>query len=171
MNLYPDIYLKNVKEITIELLRKHEIKGLILDIDNTLIDFNKKLLDGVEEWIKELKENGIKFCIVSNSNKVEKVKKVADKLEIPFKNFAMKPLKKGFVSIQKNTKIKTENIAVVGDQIFTDILGGNRCKMFTILVEPINNKKDYWYTAWKRPIENKIKKKYGAKEEKNKDVY
>ena len=71
----------------------------------------------------------------------------------------------------EQTNIKLENIAVVGDQIFTDILGGNRCKMFTILVEPIDKEKDYWYTAWKRPIENKIKKKYVAEEGKNKNVY
>ena len=54
---------------------------------------------------------------------------------------------------------KPENIGVVGDQIFTDVIGGNRCNMFTILVDPID-KKDYWYTAWKRPIENRIKQKY-----------
>ena len=53
---------------------------------------------------------------------------------------------------------KSENIAIVGDQIFTDIMGGNRCNMFTILVEPINEK-DFWYTIWKRPIEKKIKSK------------
>ena len=71
----------------------------------------------------------------------------------------MKPLKRGFKYVQKETNIKPENIAVVGDQIFTDVLGGNRSKMFTILVEPID-KKDFWYTKWKRPIENKIKKQY-----------
>ena len=73
--LYPKEYLNNVTEITTDFLNQNQLKGVILDVDNTLIDFNKKLLDGVEEWIKELKENGIKFCIVSNSNKVEKVKK------------------------------------------------------------------------------------------------
>ena len=65
-------------------------------------------------------------------------------------------------------KIKEENIAVVGDQIFTDIIGGNKCQMFTILVEPIN-KKDYWYTAWKRPLENKIKNKYKINQTKEKN--
>ena len=59
---------------------------------------------------------------------------------------------------QKELQEKPENVAVVGDQIFTDVLGGNRCKMFTILVEPIKEK-DFWYTAWKRPIENKLKAK------------
>lgn len=69
-----------------------------------------------------------------------------------------KPLRSGFRKVQKKLQEKNENIAVVGDQIFTDIIGGNRCKMYTILVDPID-KKDYWYTAWKRPIENKIKSK------------
>ena len=61
--------------------------------------------------------------------------------------------------IRKEIKIEPENIGVVGDQIFTDVIGGNRCNMFTILVDPVTPK-DYWYTAWKRPIENKIKQKF-----------
>ena len=67
-------------------------------------------------------------------------------------------IKKGFLKIRNTLNIKEENIAVVGDQIFTDVIGGNRCKMFTILVDPVD-KKDYWYTAWKRPLENVFKKK------------
>ena len=73
--------------------------------------------------------------------------------------FAKKPLKTGFKKIQEKLQEKPENIAVVGDQIFTDIVGGNRCKMFTILVEPIAEK-DIWITMIERPIENAIKKKY-----------
>ena len=69
----------------------------------------------------------------------------------------MQPLKRGFNKVKKALK-EDSRIAVVGDQIFTDIIGGNRSKMFTILVEPINEK-EYWYTAWKRPIENRIKRK------------
>lgn len=167
----PNIYIKKVEDITIELLLKNKIKLLILDVDNTLIDYYEKLSENIENWAKEMKGQGIKLYILSNTNNKEKVKKVASKLEVPYKNFAMKPFKKGFLSIQKEINVKSENIAVVGDQIFTDILGGNRCNFFTILVDPINDKKDYWYTAWKRPIENKIKKKYGTKEEKRKDVY
>ena len=135
-----------------------EIKVLILDVDNTLIDYYENLSEEVQEWAKNLRGQGVKLYILSNSNKKEKVEKVAKTLEIPYKNFAMKPFKKGFLQIQKEIEESPEHIAVIGDQIFTDILGGNRCKMFTILVEPINPK-DYWYTAWKRPIENKIKSK------------
>lgn len=169
--IYPNLYLKKVEDITIEQLLKNKIKALILDVDNTLIDINKNLSEDIIFWAKQMKGQGIKLYILSNTNDKEKVKKVAEKLSIPYKYFAMKPMKKGFKSIQQELQINTENIGVVGDQIFTDILGGNRNKMFTILVEPINNKKDYWYTAWKRPIENKIKQRFITKEEKNKNVY
>lgn len=169
--LYPNIYLKKVEDITIETLIKNKIKLLILDVDNTLIDYHKKLSDNVIKWAKEMKGQGIKLYILSNTNNEQKIKKVAQTLQIPYKHFAMKPLKRGFKHIQKEININPENIAVVGDQIFTDVLGGNRSKMFTILVNPINDKKDFWYTAWKRPIENKIKNKYKTKEEKNKNVY
>ena len=171
MILYPDIQFEKVEQITIEFLQKNKIKALILDVDNTLIDYNKNMSKSVVNWAKEMKGQGIKLYILSNTNNKEKVKTVAQKLDIPYKHFAMKPLKRGFKYIQKETKIKPENIAVVGDQIFTDVLGGNRSNMFTILVDPIDKQKDYWYTAWKRPIEKKIKNKYKSKEEKNKDVY
>ena len=166
--LYPNLYYTKVEEITIETLIKNKIKLLILDVDNTLIDYYKNLSEEVKKWAKEMRGQGIKLYILSNTNNKEKVEKT---LEIPYKHFAMKPLKRGFKYIQKETKINPENIAVVGDQIFTDVLGGNRSNMFTILVDPIDSQKDYWYTAWKRPIENKIKNNYKAKEEKNKNVY
>jgi hypothetical protein len=163
-NLYPNLYLKKVEDITIEILIKNKIKLLILDVDNTLIDFYRNLSEEVINWTKEMKGQGIKLYILSNTNDKTKVENVAQKLDIPYKNLATKPLKRGFRYIEKQLKIKPENIAVVGDQIFTDVFGGNRCKMFTILVEPIDKTKDYWYTAWKRPIENKIKKRYKSKE-------
>lgn len=159
MKWYPKEYLEKVEQITIQLLQKNKIKALILDVDNTLIDYNKKLEESVITWAKELKGQGIKIYILSNTSNKEKVEKVAKALEVPYKNLAKKPLKTGFLKVQQELKEKAENIGVVGDQIFTDIIGGNRCNMFTILVEPINPK-DFWYTAWKRPIENKIKKKY-----------
>ena len=159
MLLYPNAYLKKVEDINIELLQKNKLKALILDLDNTLIDYNKNLSDNIIQWAKELKGQGVRLYILTNSNDKQKVEKVAGKLGIPYQSFAMKPFKKGFLKIQKILNIKPENIAVVGEQIFTDIIGGNRCNMHTILVDPICEK-DYWYTAWKRPIENKIKSKY-----------
>lgn len=159
MILYPDGHFEKVEEITIKYLQDNKIKALILDVDNTLIDYQKHLEKSVIQWAKNLKEQGIKLYILSNTNQKEKVEKVAKALEIPYCNLAKKPFKTGFLKVQKELKEKAENIAVVGDQIFTDIIGGNRCRMFTILVEPINPK-DFWYTAWKRPIENRIKNRY-----------
>ena len=159
MILYPDGHFEKVEEITIKYLQDNKIKALILDVDNTLIDYQKHLEKSVIQWAKNLKEQGIKLYILSNTNQKEKVEKVAKALEIPYRNSAKKPFKTGFLKVQKELKEKAENIAVVGDQIFTDIIGGNRCRMFTILVEPINPK-DFWYTAWKRPIENRIKNRY-----------
>lgn len=101
MLIYPDKYLNNVKEITIDFLNENNIKGLILDIDNTLIDFDRKLLDGAKEWCEELKKHGIKFYILSNTNKKDKVEKVSKELDIPYINFAKKPMKKGFKKVQK----------------------------------------------------------------------
>jgi len=170
-NLYPNLYLKKVEDITIERLIKNKIKLLILDVDNTLIDYYKNLTEEVVNWAKQMKGQGIKLYILSNTNNERKVNEVAEVLGVKYKHLATKPLKRGFRYVQKQMNIKPENIAVVGDQIFTDILGGNRCNMFTILVDPIDEKKEYWYTAWKRPIEDKIKKKFKANEEKNKNVY
>lgn len=159
MNFKPNAYLTNVQEITIEFLMKNKIKALILDVDNTLIDIYENLSSDIKEWSNNLQGQGIRMYILSNTNKEGKVSKVAKELEIPYEMFARKPFKKGFIKVQKKLNIKPEHIAVVGDQIFTDIIGGNRCKMFTILVDPLS-KEDYWYTAWKRPMENKLKKKF-----------
>jgi len=168
MILYPKAYFSKVEEITMEFLLKNKIKALILDVDNTLIDYNKNLSESIIKWAKDLKGQGIKLYILSNTNHKEKVENVANKLQIPYINLAKKPFKKGFLKIKNILKEKEENIAVIGDQIFTDVIGGNRCKMFTILVDPISPK-DYFYTAWKRPLENKIKKR--LTKEKMKDVF
>ena len=158
MKIYPDAYFKRVEDIDIEFLNKHKIKALLLDVDNTLVDHTKKMTESVKKWAKELKGQGVKLYILSNTNDKEKIQSIVKKIDIPYQLFAMKPLKRGFKKAQKELGEKSENIAIVGDQIFTDIIGGKRCNIYTILVEPIQEK-DFWYTAWKRPIENKIKNK------------
>lgn len=165
MLIYPNAYFKSVDKITINFLKENEINALILDVDNTLIDYYKNISEEVKKWANDLKEKGIKLYILSNTNHKEKVEKVANKLEIPYEMFAKKPFKSGFLRVKKELKEDNRNIGVVGDQIFTDIIGGNRCKMYTILVDPVTPK-DYWYTAWKRPIENIIKNRYKKKQKK-----
>ena len=159
MQLYPKLYLDNLQQITIELLKKYQIKALILDVDNTLINYEKQMPEGTKKWCANLKKEGIAFCIVSNTNQREKVEQVANQLEIPYFYFAMKPLKKGFQKAIGIFGLKEENIAAVGDQIFTDIWGANRSHLFSILVKPIE-KKDILITKLKRPIENWIIQNY-----------
>lgn len=160
--IYPKIYLNSVTEITLEFLNKNNIKGLILDVDNTLIDFDKKLSQNIIEWCNNLKEKSIKICILSNTNKVEKVKKVADVLKLKYIYFAKKPFKKGFVKAKELLNLPAESIAVVGDQIFTDVIGANRSGMFSILVKPID-KRDILATRIKRPLENMVIKRFVKK--------
>ena len=159
MFFYPKAYFESVKDITIEFLTKNNIKALILDVDNTILDFDKKIPEGIENWCENLKKQGIKFCILSNTNKEEKVKMVARKLNIPYFHLATKPFKRGFKKAIKLLNEKEENIAAVGDQIFTDVIGANRCNVYSILVKPIA-KKDLLITKIKRPLENMIIKAY-----------
>ena len=159
MILYPNAHFNNVREITVEFLKENKIKALILDVDNTLIDYDRNLEEETIKWAENLKEKGIKLYILSNSNKKEKVQKVAERMKLGYDYFAKKPLKKGFKKVQKLLEEEPQNIGVVGDQIFTDVVGGNASKMFTILIEPIAEK-DIWITMLKRPLENAIKRRY-----------
>lgn len=166
MNLYPDLYLNSVIDINATLLKKNKLEALILDVDNTLIDYYKNLIEGAEDWCENLKSEGIKCIILSNSNKKEKVETVAKKLGIKYVMFAKKPLKSGFKKALEKLEMKPEQVAVVGDQIFTDVVGAKRMKMFSILVKQVGEK-DIFITKVKRPIENAIIKKYLREKGKN----
>lgn len=166
MFLYPKLYIENVTKISYDFLKQNNIKALILDMDNTLIDFNHNLLEGVDKWCENLKKNGIKLMIVSNSNKKDKIEKVVKHLNLDYILFAMKPLKKGLKQAVKKLGVNPENIAGVGDQIFTDVIGANRMHMYSILVKPLDEK-DIFLTVIKRPLEKYIIKKYQTKEKNN----
>ena len=97
--IYPDAYFNKVEEITIEFLNKNKIKALILDIDNTLIDYSKIMTSSVENWAKNLKGQGVKIYILSNSNKKKKVENIAKILDVPYIYFGKKPLKMGFKKV------------------------------------------------------------------------
>lgn len=153
--LLPVLRYRGVEHIEFEKLDKHNVKGILLDVDNTLIDYQKNLSANVVKWVQDAKNRGFKICILSNSNKEEKIKKVADALDIKYIMFARKPLQVGFKKAIKLLDLKPENIAMVGDQVFTDVLGANISKMVSIYVDPID-RKEYWYTSWKRPIEDLI---------------
>ncbi|MBR0351531.1 MAG: YqeG family HAD IIIA-type phosphatase [Clostridia bacterium] len=165
MKIYPKVIFNSVSEISVEFLKDNKINALILDVDNTLINIERIIPENTKKWVEIMKKNNIKLYILSNTNNKQKVEDVSNALDIPYRNLAKKPSKKGFIKVQEILQEKPENIGVVGDQIFTDVIGGNKCNMFTILVEPIQ-KKEYWYTRWKRPLENIVKNKFKAKQNK-----
>ena len=113
MKLYPKGYFEKVEQITIEYLQKNKIKALILDVDNTLIDYRRNLSESIIHWAKNLKGQGIKLYKLSNTSHQEKVEEVAKKLGIGYQNFAKKPFKKGFLRVQQILKEKPENIGVI----------------------------------------------------------
>ena len=88
MIFYPKLYCQKVTDIKVDYLKENNIKAIILDVDNTLLDFDLNIISGLEEWYKEIKNNNIKCIILSNSNKEKKIKMVANLLEIPYIKFA-----------------------------------------------------------------------------------
>ena len=163
MNFYPKSYLKNILQVDENLLKNNNIKAILLDIDNTILNTDNVKITGLDDWISKMKFNGIKFCILSNTNKKKKAERLSKELGMPYIYFATKPLKRGFKKAQKIVDEKCENIAVIGDQILTDVLGANRSNMYSILVEPLQNK-DIWATRLNRLIEKKILKGYLKKD-------
>ena len=142
MLLTPNMQVRKITDITIKMLNENNIKGMILDVDNTLIDLDRVPLVGIKEWMDNMKNEGIKFCIASNSLKKDKIEKVAKMLDIPYVHFSVKPTKIGLKKAKQILGIEnSKNIAEVGDQLFTDVLGTNRMKMFSILTEPLCEEK------------------------------
>ena len=158
---YPSYIYEKVEDIPYELIQKENIKLIILDMDNTLIDNNRKFNKELKAWIKNMKDNKIQLCILSNSPFGDKVREIATKLNMSYEFNATKPLLRGFKKVIERNDVKIENILMIGDQIFTDIWGGNRFGVKTILVTPIN-KSESVLSRVKRPLERIILKKYKA---------
>lgn len=160
MIFYPKSYFNNILEIDSNFFLKNNIKAILLDIDNTILDTEDNMVEGLEDWVKNIQNQGIKFCIVSNTNKKKKAERMSKILDIPYVYFAKKPLKFGFKKAKKLLQEENnQNIAVIGDQVLTDVLGANRCKMYSILVAPLKSS-DIWVTKFNRLLEKQILKKY-----------
>ena len=160
MIFYPKSYFNKIVDIDVNFFIEKNIKAVLLDIDNTILDKRHNMVQGLEEWVKTRKENNIKICILSNTNKKKKAQNLSDKLEVPFIYFAKKPLKFGFKKAKKILEIEdNKTIAVIGDQVLTDVFGANRCKMYSILVKPLK-KEDIFVTKINRLIEKQILKSY-----------
>lgn len=159
---YPDLMTDSVQNIDLDELFKNNIKGLILDIDNTLVPNRMKEADEkAVKWIENIKNIGFKICIVSNASK-KRVIKFNERLKLDAIYRASKPGSKAYKKAARLMGIGAKEIAVVGDQIFTDVFGGNRIGMYTILVKPIH-KNEILYVKLKRLLEKYVLKKYEKK--------
>ncbi len=137
---YPDLMVDKVQNIDLNVLKEKGIKGLILDIDNTLVpQYTKEAGENVVKWIERLKREGLNACIVSNASRT-RVGKFNERLKILAIHRATKPSAKAFIRAVKLMGISLNEAAVVGDQIFTDVYGGNKLNMLTVLVSPIDKR-------------------------------
>jgi HAD superfamily phosphatase (TIGR01668 family) len=142
----PHRYSHSVVEILPEQLVERGIEGLILDLDNTLVRWAREdITEEILAWIASLRRAGIKFCLLSNSVLGRRVERVAEVFGCPNIRKARKPRPDGFHRAMKAMNTTPANTAVIGDQMFTDILGGNRAGIYTILVKPMA-KGEFVYT-------------------------
>lgn len=163
---FPDIYVNSIRDITAELLENKRIRGLILDIDNTLVPNHVADADeNAVEWVGKMKAAGYKLCIVSNASR-KRVIRFNDKLKLDAVHRAMKPGTRAFRRAGALMGLENKNIAVVGDQIFTDVYGGNRAGMLTILVHPIDRREGK-LVRFKRIFEKRILARYSEWSKKN----
>ncbi|MEK4759393.1 YqeG family HAD IIIA-type phosphatase [Viridibacillus sp. FSL E2-0187] len=163
--LMPKEFVTSIYEITPDKLKQLGVRGIITDLDNTLVEWDRP--DATEkliEWLKTIREAGIQVMIVSN-NKELRVKAFADPLELPYIFNARKPMGNAFKRALKRLNMQHHEVVMVGDQMLTDVLGGNRLRIHTILVKPVALS-DGFVTRFNRMVERRVfnyLKKHGVK--------
>lgn len=154
----PKGFVENIFHIQPSHLNDRGIKGIIIDLDNTLVAWD--CLDATAEiidWLAAIQQAGVRVVIVSNNNEA-RVQRFAEPLQIPFIAKANKPLGGAFKRALKQLGTKKAETVVVGDQLLTDIFGGNRQKIHTILVNPVATS-DAKITTFNRNLESFIKER------------
>jgi HAD superfamily phosphatase (TIGR01668 family) len=156
---YPDDYKNSIYDIDPKVLKGKGIDSIVVDIDNTLSPWGSDK-PGTKEcgWISFMRKSGFTICILSNSSN-RRIFKYCEGLEVLYAENVHKPLKASFLKAMGLMKSRSENTCVIGDQVFTDILGGNLSGMYTILITPID-KKEFFFTKIMRNIEKIVIRKY-----------
>ncbi|EFM12704.1 HAD superfamily (subfamily IIIA) phosphatase, TIGR01668 [Paenibacillus curdlanolyticus YK9] len=151
--LLPNLRLNSVYDLDIEALARQGIKGIITDLDNTLVGAKEPLATPrLVEWLNKLRERGFKVVIVSNNNET-RVSRFANPLGIPYIHAARKPANRAFHRAFELLALSPEQVVIMGDQMLTDVLGGNRLGVYTILVPPISPRDEGIMTRVNRFIE------------------
>ncbi|MFV0381778.1 MAG: YqeG family HAD IIIA-type phosphatase [Breznakia sp.] len=160
--LQPKEYRKDFQHIDINHLKTKGIKLIICDLDNTLVAHDEPLPnEQVRLFIEKVKRSGLQICVISNNQK-GRVKTFVKDLDIYAYAFAKKPLSWTYRKVKKDYALQGCEIAAVGDQILTDVWGGNRQGMYTILTHPLAQK-DLKSTKVNRLIEQFLFKRLDAK--------
>ena len=168
----PDYYFDTVYSVTPEILKERNVKGIILDIDNTLVPYEiPEPTEEVRAWLEAMWENGIKTAFVSNNHK-DRVELFNQSLNCPAFYDSGKPLKKSCRRAMEAMGVTKEETAIIGDQVFTDVLAGRISGLNTaILVKPIKDKTNLFFRS-KRLLEKPVLAVYRrreAKKAKNKE--
>ncbi|EDW20215.1 had superfamily (subfamily iiia) phosphatase [Bacillus pumilus ATCC 7061] len=151
----PDEFVKSIFHISPQKLKERNVKGIITDLDNTLVEWDRpSATPRLIEWFQEMKDHGIQVTIVSNNNE-KRVKLFSEPVHIPFIYKAKKPMGRAFNKAVADMQLKKEDVVVIGDQLMTDVLGGNRHGFHTILVVPVAAS-DGFITKFNRQIERRI---------------
>lgn len=149
----PHHRLNSVVQLTPERLSNWELNSLLLDVDSTLKQYGSSFLaPEVAEWIHEMKKNEIGLCLVSNGA-ARRIGPFAESVGIPFIAPAMKPFAVGCRKAIKKMNFDPQSTAMVGDQIFADVLAAKLCGITSILIKPIAPEKEPFWTRVKRPLE------------------
>ncbi|MBH0229947.1 YqeG family HAD IIIA-type phosphatase [Halobacillus yeomjeoni] len=154
-NFLPNEHFSSVLEIDPNHLKEKGVKGIITDLDNTLVAWDvPDATDEIKDWFKAMNDHGIQVTITSNNNE-DRVKLFSDPLNADFIYSARKPLSHAFKKAQRQMDLKKDEMVVIGDQLLTDVLGGNLAGFHTILVVPIVET-DGFFTRINRKIERRI---------------
>ena len=161
----PTFMVRRLSDIDADMLRKLNIRFLLLDVDNTLASYiSHEPVEGAVAWVKEMQRQGFKLVIVSNNYK-KRVEPFSKNFGLPFITFACKPLPFGYLKAKKLLKAPAEACAIIGDQIYTDIVGANLCGMKSVLLEPVEAERDPLFRLRRRQ-EKKLRDRYSQAEHK-----
>lgn len=153
----PDYRFNSILDISVQFFIEKDIKALLLDVDNTLAHhFSQTPIDGLEEWLKDMNNAGIKTIILSNARS-SRVEPFANKIGVGYTPKAMKPLPFKAWKSCRNMQVRAKNTAIIGDQLFTDMLCGSLSGITKILVTPMHEETGRLFKI-KRGLERKILK-------------
>lgn len=136
--LEPDLFLGgSILSLTGEILEQYQLKGLVLDVDETLVPIKEnQVSQEIQEWVMEIKQLATLY-LVSNNLVERRIAAIAESLDLPYISGAAKPSRRKLKQAVEAMELPVERVAMVGDRLLTDVLAGNRLGTFTILVEPM----------------------------------